>query len=462
MSTPILRDYQNEAIEKIRASYRSGKRAPLLCSPCGSGKTVLFAHMCAGARARGTKVLILAHRTELVDQISQALADEDCEHSYIAAGYPYRLGAGVYVASVFTVARRLADFAPDFVIVDECHHAIPRTTWGKVLAAYPQAKILGVTATPARLSGEGLGDIFDDLIIGPTHDELIQKGYLSPVRVYAPPTMDTSELHIRRGDYDSREVIDLVDQPRITGDCIAHYRRICNGARAIVFDVSVEAARKRAGAFRDAGYTADCISGDTPREVRALAVAEFRAGRLQILVSVDLISEGFDLPAVEVGISLRPTASLGLWLQQSGRVLRPFPGKAGAILLDHAGNTLRHGLPTETRSWTLAGASAAAHGHEPRRELRTCPACFAVSRVGAMVCRSCGKEFPIEPRKVSEIDGDLEEVTADRLAARRKFKEQGAARSYEALVSLGRMRRMRNPHMWAKHVLAARARKGRL
>lgn len=461
MSTPVLRPYQSEALDKLRTSYRTGHRAPLLCAPCGSGKTVMFAHMCAGAVARGTKVLLLAHRTELVQQISDALQKENCAHSYIAAGYPYRGGADVYVASVFTIARQRERFAPDLIIIDECHHTVANT-WRGILRANPQAKLLGVTATPVRLSGQGLDDIFDDLILGPTHEELIAQGYLTPVSVYAPPTVSTEGLHTRAGDYVPREVIERVDQPQITGDCIAHYARVSPGARAVVFDVSVEAARRRAAAFRSAGYAAECIDGETPADIRALAVAGFRAGRIQILVSCDLVSEGFDLPAIEVGICLRPTQSLGLWLQQSGRVLRPFPGKERAILFDHAGNTLRHGLPTEERSWSLAGAVKTAVRDVNRKSLRTCPTCFAVSPGGAVVCRSCGHAFPREAREVSEVPGQLEEITAEGLIARRRRKEQGSARTFQALVELGIMRGMKNPYAWAGHVMRARAKKMRV
>jgi superfamily II DNA or RNA helicase len=422
----------------------------------------MFVRICEGAVSKGKRVLILAHRTELVDQISQALSDEGVGHSYIAAGYPWSHGWSVYVASVFTIAKRPGLFHPDLIIVDEAHHAVLRTTWGKVLSSYPRAQILGVTATPCRLSGEGLNDIFDDLITGPTHEELIREGYLTPVRVYAPPTIDTEGLRTRAGDYETAGLIERADTAVVTGDCIAHYRRIAPGSRAVVFDVGVEAARRRAIAFRDAGYAAECIDGDTPKDVRALAIAGFRTGRVQVLVSCELASEGFDLPAIEVGISLRPTASLSLWLQQSGRVLRPFPGKTCAILFDHAGNTLRHGLPTESRTWTLAGAFEVAHRGEPRRSLRTCPACFAVSLAGAVECRSCGKVFPVEARKIAEVEGELSEITAEDLIKRRKKQEQGRAETFEALVALGRLRGMRKPHAWAHYVMQARQRKRRI
>jgi DNA repair protein RadD len=463
MSTPItLRENQHAAIARIRQSFAQGHRAPLLCAPCGFGKTRVFAHICAAAAAKGNRVLLLAHRVELVQQISEALSDEGCAHGYIAGGYGWSAGASVHVASVFSMPSRLEAVNPDLVIVDEAHHAVADTVWGRVLAAYPRAKVLGVTATPCRLSGQGLDDVFDDLIEGPSYDELIEQGFLTPVKVYAPPTVDATGLRTRAGDYQAREVIDLVDQPRITGDCIAHYRRIAPGARAVVFDVSVEAAGRRAAAFRDAGFTAAAIDGKTDRAVRALAVRDFREGRLQVLVSCDLISEGFDLPAIEVGICLRPTQSLSLWLQQSGRVLRPFPGKTHAILFDHAGNTLRHGLPTERRAWSLAGITETLKRAQPRAGLRTCPACFAVSISGSTFCRSCGKPFPAVPRKVEEQKGDLEEVTAETLAAKRRAKERQGARTLESLIAIGRIRGYASPERWAHAVMSARMKKARI
>jgi DNA repair protein RadD len=460
-SPPVLRPYQVDDVEKIRDAYRKGFKAPLYCAPCGSGKTRIFSHICSGAARRGTQVLILAHRTELVDQISTALTDEGCAHGFIAADYPWENGYHVYVASVFTLAKRLACFRPDLIIVDEAHHAIQRTTWGRILQAYPHARILGVTATPQRLSGEPLA-LFDTLIVGPTHEELIRQGYLTPVRVYAPPTIDTDGLHSRYGDFVGSECEERATRPTVTGDCIEHYQRHTPHARALVFDVSVDAARRRALAFREAGFSAEVIEGETPRDVRALAIAGFRTGRIQVLTSCELVSEGFDLPAIEVGICLRPTQSLALWLQQSGRVLRPYEGKTAAVLFDHAGNTLRHGLPTETRAWTLSGVAQNPDRSQPRRSLRTCPACFAVSPQGAVVCRACGKTFPVEPRKIREEDGELAEVTAEALIKARKRQEQGSAKTLEALIQLGRTRGMRRPDLWARHVMKARIRKGRL
>lgn len=459
-----LRHYQLDALERVRDAYRRGVRSVLYVGPPGMGKTTIFAAVCRGAAERGNKVLILCHRAELIAQISTALTEQGVPHGFIAAAHDHRRGHAVYIASVFTLVRRTDVFSPDLIIIDEAHHTAQTTTWGRVLSTYPNARRLGVSGSPLRLSGEGLSDHFEELIEGPDYDELQALGYLCPCKVYAPPTISTEGLHTRLGDYIHGEVESRVNRPSVTGDAIEHYKRLTPGKRAIVFDVSVEAARSRAAAFRQQGFTADCIDGTLDSQVRARLVADFRAGRLQVLTSCDLVSEGFDLPAIEVGISLRPTQSLGLYLQQTGRILRPFAGKSVAYLFDHAGNVHRFGLPTQTRTWSLAGACEARGSRVAVPGVRICAACFAAAPARALVCPQCGTRFEIRPRSVVEKDGDLEEVTAsaDELAARRKKSEQGQAKTLAQLIELGRMRGMRRPDLWAAHVMSTRKSKGRV
>ncbi len=451
-----LRDNQLDALERIRDAFRS-YRSVLFVAPCGFGKTVTFAAICHGAANKGNVVLILCHRVELIEQISAALTAMGVEHGYIAAQYEFRHGYRVYIASVFTLAKRLACIDPDLVVIDEAHHVANTTVWGRILAHYARAFRLGVTATPTRLSGEGLGDFFEVLVEGPTYETLIEEGYLTPLKVYAPPTIDTEGLHTRFGEYISREVAGRSAKPTVTGDAIEHYAQHCGGARAIVFDVSVAAATDRAAAFRAAGFTADCIDGSLDRQVRAALVSDFRSGRLQVLTSCDLVSEGFDLPAIEVGISLRPTQSLTVFMQQTGRILRPFPGKPVATLFDHAGNVHRFGLPTEVRSWSLAGADARSNSAQRVASVRVCSNCWAANPARTVVCKQCGTRFETQPRTVVETDGTLEEYrapTAEQLAAKRIRQEQGRQDSYEKLVAYGKMKGYK-PN-WAAHVWAAR------
>jgi superfamily II DNA or RNA helicase len=468
MSSVTLRPIQFRDVERIRASYRAGHRAPLFVAPTGYGKTVVFAYICAGAVKLGSRVLILCHRVELIDQISAALTAQGVFHGFIAAGYPHIRGHQVYVASVFTLARRLHLFTPALIIVDEAHHTVAGT-WSKILGAYPRARVLGVTATPCRTNGAGLDSHFDDLIVGPSYQELADVGFLTQLVTYAPPSVDTSGMHTRAGEYIQQEVVARADRPSVTGDCIEHYLKHCAGKRAIVFDVSVDAARRRAAAFREHGCSSEFIDGTLSRDIRAMAVSDFRAGRIQVLTSCDLVSEGFDLPAIEVGISLRPTQSLALWLQQTGRILRPMEGKSVAYLFDHTGNWQRHGLPTEARSWSLAGVVKNTDRAKPEQGVRVCPTCFAVSKGGAKKCASCGEVFPIQSRYVKEKEGDLGELTPEEVARQREIRHraqtQGRAKSIESLIELYHARHPQGDPgkalRWATHILDARRAKGK-
>lgn len=449
-----LRPYQLDGVEKIRAAYRSGKRAPLYVAPTGSGKTVLFAYITKGAQTLGKKVLLLAHRVELIDQISAALTDQGVRHGIIAADYDYRRGHSIYVASVFTLVKRLDWFTPDLVIVDEAHHCAGTTTWARILQAYPKAHRLGVTATPVRKSGEGLSDCFDSLVLGPSTQYLIEIGALSPLRAFAPPMINAEKLHTRMGEFIQGELVDLVDRPSITGKAVEHYRKICDGKQTAVFCVSVAHAQNVAAEFRREGYASESVDGKIDSNIRRGIIGNFARGQIKVLTSCDLISEGFDCPRIEVGISLRPTQSLGLWRQQCGRILRPFAGKDCAYLLDAAGNTLRHGLPTDDVTWTLDGASVALE--RSKLSVRICPACFSAQSSRRSVCANCKTAFPIEARTVAQKKGDLEEMTPEQIAARRRDIQTGMTKDLAALIQLGKLRGYSNPEGWAKHVYESR------
>ena len=450
-----LRPYQQPAFAELRQAYRVGKRAPLYVAPTGSGKTVFFSAVAQAAAARGNRVLCMAHRMELIDQISAAFGE--LEHGFVCADYP-RTIRQTMIASVQTLIRRLDSIpAPQLLIIDEAHHAVA-STYRAILKRWPQARVLGVTATPVRTSGEGLGEIFDALILGPTVTELTAQGYLVPARIFSPPSMDTSGLHIRAGEYVTAEAEALADKPSITGDALIHYRRFADGKRALVFTVSVKHAHNVAEQFRNAGIPTYALDGGTAREIRRQALADFRSGALRALASCDLFGEGLDVPAVECGVLLRPTASMGLFLQQLGRCLRPFTGKTQALILDHAGNVNRFGLPSDERQWSLAGEVRAKSDKPRALSVRICPQCFEACPARAKQC-SQGHLFPVEPRQVEERDGELQEITAEMLARRMVRREQGRSRTLEELIAYGRRTGKRHPEGWARHVIAGRAAK---
>lgn len=454
--TITLRPYQETLIARTRANFIAGKRSQLLVLPTGGGKTVCFSYMAARAVEKNLRVWILAHRVELLDQISRTLRQFGVAHGMVAPAYVADRRQRVQVASVFALARRLDRYpAPDLIIVDEAHHAIRGSTWGRVIEANPQAKLLGVTATPVRLSGEGLGDLFECMVQGPTMRELIELGALSPYRLFAPAGVDLSGVHTRMGDFVRGELEAAVDKPSITGDAVSHYRKLAPGKRAVAFCVSVSHAVHVAEQFRAAGIPAQAIDGGMDRTLRANVLRDFAAGRLQVLASCDLISEGFDVPAIEAAILLRPTQSLSLYLQQVGRALRALPGKSEAIILDHAGNVRRHGLPDDERDWGLRGAERKRGAQKSEVPVKTCPSCFAVLPSATPSCR-CGHVFLVKPREVEQVEGVLQEIDVA-AAMRMRRVEQGRAKTEAELVALGRARGFKRPELWARHVMRARA-----
>jgi len=439
-----LRGYQQRAIDDLRDAYRAGSRAPLLCLPTGGGKTIIFTAIAQSAVSRGHQLLILVHRRELLHQASRKLTAIGLDHGLIAAGIPATSNP-VQVASVQTLVRRLPgmDWQPSLVIIDEAHHA-SAGSWARILQQWPDAYRLGVTATPCRLDGRGLSTAFDSLVQGPTVADLTAAGYLSPARIYAPPVIaDLSGLRRRAGDYAVDQAANAMDRPTVTGDAIGHYQRLAGAQRAIAFCCSIAHAESVARSFNAAGISAATLLGNTPD--RDAVVAAFDAGSVQILVTVDVVSEGFDIPAASCAILLRPTQSLGLFLQQVGRVLRPAPGKQQALILDHVGNVHRHGFPDDLREWSLADGVRRGTRGAAAPTVRTCPSCYAAFKP-APICPCCGHEQPIaKPRIMRQVDGELQELHREavrqRIAERAtKRREQQAARTLPDLLALAKRR----------------------
>ncbi len=456
-----LRPYQRQAIEDLRQAYRKGAKAALLVGPTGMGKTCIFTAIAQSAAARGRNVLILVHRRELLRQASAKLTAVGLQHSTIAAGLPITADQ-VQVASVQTLVRRLPhmDWEPGLIIIDEAHHAVAGS-WDRVLSHWPNAPVLGVSATPCRLDGRGLSTAFDSLVQGPTVADLTAAGYLSPARIYAPPVIaDLSGLRRRAGDYAVDQAANAMDRPTVTGDAIGHYQRLAGAQRAIAFCCSIAHAESVARSFNAAGISAATLLGNTPD--RDAVVAAFDAGTVQILVTVDVVSEGFDIPAASCAILLRPTQSLGLFLQQVGRVLRPAPGKQQALILDHVGNVHRHGFPDDLREWSLADGVRRRSRGAAAPTVRTCPSCYAAFKP-APVCPCCGHEQPIaKPRVMRQIDGELQELHREsvrqRIAERATSrKQQGRARTLPELLALAKERGY-SPG-WAYKVHASRGKR---
>lgn len=437
---------------------REGKRSILIQSPTGSGKTALTAHMLGTAASRKQDSWFIVHRRELVKQSVMAFDKSMVRHGVIANSFMPDPIPNVQVASIGTLRNRHAKNRPPKLIVwDECHH-LGAKSWEAIFNAYPNSFHIGLTATPIRLDGRGLDKYFDCMVQGPSVAELIEMGFLSDYKLFAPGAPNLQGVHKRMGDYIKSELMRVMDKPTITGSAINEYVKRADGKRAVVFCVSIEHSRHVVEEFNARGIKAEHVDGETDQRERDQAITRFRLGETKILSNVDLFGEGFDLPAIECAILLRPTQSLALYLQQVGRSLRPFKGKEHAIILDHANNAAAHGLPDEDREWTLAGIERRAQNKDTGPSVKICPSCFAAQLPGLNKCRYCGYAFPPKPRIVDEVEGDLVEVDPEQLRKERRAKQQ-RAQTLEDLVKLGEERGYKRPRLWAKHVFNSRQRK---
>jgi len=400
-----LRPYQQQLINDIRLQYQLGHKSVLAVLPTGGGKTVCFSYIAEQASIKGNRVLVLVHRQELLDQASRVMP---MPHGRISAGRSMDLSHAVQIASVQTVARRLHLLPRDFfqlLVVDEAHHTTAGT-WAKTVQHFAAAKLLGVTATPIRSDGRGLGEHYQCMVEGPTAQQLTDDGFLAAAKVLAPPGFDSTGLRKRMGDFDPKEAEQRVGT--IMGDCLGHYRKHLPGQTAIAFCCSVAHAEAVAALFQSAGIAAASIDGSMDAANRRQLLADLAIGRIKVLTSCALIGEGVDVPSVGGCILLRPTASVALHLQMIGRCLRPQPGKR-AVVLDHVGNTLRMGHHLEPRDWTLDGIKK--RDREQAPSVKVCPQCFATSASAVQVCRECGHVFaPQERRELQQVDGELVEV----------------------------------------------------
>lgn len=307
------------------------------------------------------------------------------------------------VSMVQTVSRHIDRILPPKIIItDEAHHSTANT-YKKIYNAFPEALRLGFTATPCRLGSGGLGEVYDDLITSVSTQWLIEHKFLSPYKYYSVKLADTSGLHIKAGEYKADEVAELMQNKEIYGSTVEQWEKLAKGKKTIVYCASVEAAEETAEQFRQAGYTAASLSGNTPKELRARIMQEFRDSKIMVLTNCELFGEGLDIPDCECTVLLRPTQSLTLFIQQSMRSMRYMPGKT-ATIIDHVGGCYLHGLPDDDRKWTLESKAKQAN----MVKIRECPNCYAVYSPEKDKCPYCGyqavKEVRRKDKEVIEID----------------------------------------------------------
>ena len=453
-----LRDYQSDLIDRARHELRT-HRSVLVQAPTGAGKTALAAFMIASAAQRGKRAWFVCHRDFLLTQTAGAFDAVGVPYGYIAAGMPANPYQAIQIASVGSLARRLHKLAPpDLIVWDEAHHVAAKT-WASIFRWASVAHHVGLSATPARLDGRGLGDFFGAMVHGPSVGRLIADGYLSRYRAFAPSTPDLGRVHTRAGDYVTRELAGVMDTSTIAGNIVGQYCARAIGRSAIYYAVSIEHSQHLAASFQASGVNARHLDGTASAAERLDAATALGDGRISVLSNVDLFGEGFDLGALAPGATIecvglcRPTQSPALHLQQIGRALRPKPEPA--IILDHAGNLMRHGLPDDPREWGLDGIDRKSRNADNGPPVRTCERCYGVFGAGTRTCPYCGHEAEIAAREVEEVDADLAEIDRDLLQAAR-HREVQRARTMEDLIRVGTMRGYKSPAGWARHVLKAR------
>lgn len=464
-----LRPYQEEAVAAVRGAIVEQSRAGLrpsviLESPTGSGKTAMASFMTHSNVAKGGSAAFICHRRELLDQTAETFERAGIDYGFIASGMPKKT-ARAQICSVGTLVNRVQQIeAPKLVIWDECHH-IGAETWGVIRDAWKDSIHIGLTATPRRLDGKGLGKWFRALVPGPRVKDLMGDGFLSTYDAYAPVIPTMAGMHKRGGDYVRGELESALDTGEILGGIVDNWLKLAEGKKTIGFAITVKHSEDIVARFIDSGVRAAHLDANTPTRERKLKLQAFARGEIQVLFNVDLFGEGFDLAAnsgmdvnIEAVILARPTASLGLHLQQVGRGLRPKPEPC--VILDHAGNLLRHGMPEDERVWSLEDDVIT----ESQPSAEQCAACFALIPRHVMVCPYCGTAVvkAESPRTVTEVEGDLERIvngarSKEQLALELRTRRQEVLRA-TTLESLSRIEKSRGlPAGWAARVLSERA-----
>ena len=447
MGKITLRDYQIHLLSQTVEAFERGFRRPLVVAPCGAGKSYIFAEMCS--RTNG-EVLVLTHRQELKQQHEELLRSLDITNAR--------------VSMILTEANRLGKYpTPKLIITDEAHLS-RSNSWVKVLEYY-NTFVVGLTATPLRLDGKPLGDIYDTLITGVDTKWLIENHRLAPYEYYAPTLVDTYNLSSRYGDYVVSELEQLMNERAIYGNVIDSYTRFANGQRTICYCVSVKHAKATADAFNSHGIRAEYLSADTPSKQRQKVMDDFRNGEITVLCNVGIISEGISIDEVTCCMLLRPTESIALGIQQMMRCMRYLPGKT-ATIVDCVSNYVRIGLPDEERLWSLDQPSPNKKSIDENGNfrIRCCPECF-LTFATAPKCPYCGAEYPLHPREIKAHEEiELKRITLEETERIEKEKkaariQQGKAETFEELVRIGRQRGYKNPSYWAAQVLRGRKRR---
>jgi DNA repair protein RadD len=442
MTAPALRDYQSNLLVAVREAYRQGHRRILIQAATGSGKTVVASEIIRGCDEKGTHCAFVAHRREIVFQTSQTLDKFGVRHGLIMSG-ELPTSKFVQVCSVQTLASwmKRGKIKPfwhgGLLIIDECHRSLAKSYTDLIPEGDRDTLLIGLSATPARSDGRGLGDLYDVMIQAPSVGELIEHGHLVPPVYYAPTDIDLDDLSVRMGDYVDKELAEKMDRPKLIGDVVENWGRVCADRKTVVFASGVQHSIHLSEAFKAAGIAAAHLDGKTTKDDREEILAGFRKGDIQVLTNCQVLTEGWDQPDVSACVLAKPTKSIGLYLQMLGRVLRPFEGKTDAIIMDHGGCVKEHGFAHEFTDWSLDPDQKQANETQERRKKEggkpiVCDECFATF-TGARICPKCGTPIKIKGKGIVFLEGDLGLVDADNIARKSGYTKEEKQHWYQQL-----------------------------
>lgn len=521
-----LRPFQVALERDVYTAWNAGARNVMPVAPTGSGKTVVLSKI---MRDEPGASVAIAHRQELVSQISVALARNEVRHRLVGVksasplirvisalqiaefgGSYFDPNARTGVGGVDTIIRMDPGDAffrnVRLIVQDEAHHVLLDNKWGKAASMFPNARGLYPTATPIRADGKGLGrhadGIMDALVQAPSMRDIINAGYLTDYRIFAPPSdLDLSNVatSASTGDFNAEQLRRAVHASHIVGDVVSHYLRIAPGKLGVTFAVDVASATEIAAAFRAAGVPSEVVSAKTPDAARVAILRRFKNREILQLVNVDLFGEGFDLPAIEAVSFARPTESFALYCQQFGRALRLMvddqwaahwdelgddgrrsviasSGKPRALIIDHVDNCRRHGLPDRPRVWSLDRRERRGGSKSDAPPMKICanPVCLQPYERFNKECPYCGHYTPPAERgSPAVVDGDLTELDGAVLAAMRAEIDRidgpfRAPQGLEPIAAMGARKRhaerqesqlkLRNAIAWYAGLEAARGR----
>lgn len=443
-----LRNYQINFVNDLRNAFKCGFKRILGVLPCGAGKTISVAYMCAEhlKKHKNGYIWFLVHRQELQQQTIDTFKNNEISLE------------NVMIGMVQTISRHILDYKkPTMIILDECHHSTAGQ-WQKIIDSYPDVPLIGLTATPCRMDGKPLGTIYQDLIIGVNSTFLLENNFLSHYEYYAPKlNLLDCDYKIKGSDYDMIDVVSKFEQAKIYGDILS---KIDLTRKTIIYSPSVAFSHNLEQIINERFNSLVCahFDGDTPKEERKNIINKFRNGEIRILTNVDLIGEGFDVPDCDCVMLLRPTRSTALFIQQSMRCLRPSLNKC-AIIYDFVGNVYRHGMPTDDREWSLDTAIKCKNPTSaPEILVRECQSCFLVYKGQNRICPYCGYDNGKTKKEIEQEEKE-ELMRIEAVEKKKQRRELGMCRDFDSLVALAKKRGYKNPAYWANVILASRKRK---